>query len=88
MRDSSGLCPPPTHLPIIEVLGSQGLDKYMGSDWAAEKTEDLPAGSGSADVVDSNRGGPAGDCPLMGGLELLSLKGIRVGQEDPRLGHH
>ena len=60
----------------------------MGSDWAAEKTEDLPAGSGSADVVDPNRGGAAGDCPLMGGPELLSRKGIRFGQEDQRLGHH
>jgi len=60
----------------------------MGTDWAAEKTEDLPAGSGSADVVDPNRGEASGDCPLMGGPELLSLKGIRFGQGDQRLGHH
>jgi hypothetical protein len=60
----------------------------MGSDWAVEKTEDLPAGSSSADVVDSTRGGPAGDCPLMGGPELLCLEGIRFGQEGPHLGYH
>ena len=78
----------PTHLPIIEVPGSWGLDKNMGSDWAAEKTGDLPSGSGSADVVDSNRGGPAGDRPLMGGLELLSLERIRFGREDSRSSHH
>ncbi len=57
----------------------------MGSDLVAEKSEDLPAGSDSADEVGPNRGATAGDCPSTGEPEVLSLPRIPSGPQGRKL---